>query len=53
MIDEFIISIIPVLLGGGIKLFNDGRPEQILELLSAKHYEKGLVHLHYRVAGSE
>mgnify|MGYP003582825414 CR=1 FL=1 len=48
LIDEFIISVIPILLGSGIKLFKDGRPEQHLELVSIKQFEKGLVQLHYR-----
>lgn len=48
LIDEFIISIIPVLLGEGIRLFKDGRPEQRLELVSVKSFEKGLVQLHYQ-----
>lgn len=47
LIDEFIISIIPVLVGNGTKLFKDGRPEQILKLFSTKQFEKGLVQLHY------
>jgi dihydrofolate reductase len=48
LVDEFIISIIPVLLGTGTRLFKDGRPEQILELTSAKTFETGLTQLHYR-----
>ncbi|URM36126.1 dihydrofolate reductase family protein [Flavobacterium anhuiense] len=48
LIDEFIISIIPVLLGNGTKLFRDGRPEQILEFVSAKTFETGLVQLYYK-----
>lgn len=48
LIDEFIISIIPVLLGNGTKLFKDGRPEQILEFVSAKTFETGLVQLYYK-----
>lgn len=48
LIDELIISIIPILLGDGTRLFKDGRPEQRLELLSTKSYDKGLVQLHYR-----
>lgn len=48
LIDEFIISVIPVLLGNGTRLFKDGRPEQILEFITAKTYETGLVQLHYR-----
>src|SRR5690625_4737572 len=49
LIDEFIISIIPVLVGTGTRLFKDGRPEQILELVSAKQFDKGLSQLHYNV----
>lgn len=48
LIDEFILSILPVLLGSGIKLFQDGRPEMKLQLASTKQYPKGLVQLHYR-----
>jgi len=48
LIDEFIISIIPVLLGNGTKLFKDGRPEQILEFVLAKTFETGLVQLYYK-----
>lgn len=48
LIDEFVISIIPVLVGNGTRLFKDGRPEQILKFLSVKHYKKGLIQLHYR-----
>lgn len=48
LVDEYIISVIPILLGDGIKLFNDGRPEQKLELISAKQFEKGLTQLHYK-----
>lgn len=49
-IDEFIISVIPVLIGDGKKLFKDGRPEQILKLINTKHFETGLVQLHYKRA---
>lgn len=50
LIDEFIISVIPILVGNGIKLFQDGRPELKLHLLSTKQYEMGLVQLHYKRA---
>ncbi len=49
LIDELIISVIPVLLGEGTRLFKDGRPEQSLKLISSKSYEKGLVQLHYSI----
>lgn len=48
LIDEYIISVIPILLGDGIKLFKDKRPEQKLKLILAKPFEKGLVQLHYK-----
>lgn len=48
LIDEFIISIIPILVGDGIKLFEDGRPEQKLTLINTKNYETGLVQMHYK-----
>lgn len=50
LIDEFVISIIPILVGTGTKLFKDGSPEQKLELVSVKSFEKGLTQLHYKRA---
>lgn len=49
LIDEIILSVIPVLVGDGTRLFQDGRPEQALTLLEAKSFEKGLVQLRYKV----
>ncbi len=49
LIDEFYISIIPILLGNGISLFQNRIPEFKLQLISSKAYEKGLVQLHYKV----
>lgn len=48
LIDEFIISVIPILVGEGTRLFNDGRPEQNLELLDVRKFETGLTQLHYK-----
>lgn len=48
LIDEIIISIVPVLVGNGTRLFKDGRPEQQLELVNAKTFDTGLTQLHYR-----
>lgn len=48
LIDEFIISVIPILVADGIKLFKDGRPEKKLELVSVKSFDKGLTQLHYK-----
>jgi dihydrofolate reductase len=48
LIDEFIISIIPILLGDGIRLFKDNRPELQLSLMHSECYGTGLVQLHYK-----
>jgi len=50
LIDEIIISIIPILVGNGTKLFKDGRLEQKLELISTKQFDTGLAQLHYKRA---
>ncbi|RNL67458.1 dihydrofolate reductase [Sinomicrobium pectinilyticum] len=48
LIDEFIISIVPILIGNGTRLFKDGRPEQYLELVNSKRFDTGLMQLHYK-----
>lgn len=47
LIDEMVISIIPVLLGEGIRLFSAPFPEKRLSLLKCQTFEKGLVQMHY------
>lgn len=47
LFDELIISIIPSLLGDGIRLFGQNFPEQKLQLVRSAPFEKGLVQLHY------
>jgi dihydrofolate reductase len=49
LIDEFYISIIPILVGCGIRLFQDGRPEQQMKLIDSKQFDSGLVQLHYKL----
>lgn len=51
LIDEFIISVIPVILGDGIPLFKKEGPELRLRLVNSRHFEKGLVQLHYIRSG--
>lgn len=51
LIDELVISVIPVLVGGGTRLFKDGRPEQLLELVRVKTFDTGLTQLHYKRKG--
>ncbi|MGJ1408206.1 dihydrofolate reductase family protein [Sphingobacterium thalpophilum] len=48
LIDELIISVIPILLGAGTKLFKEGIPEQPLQLVAAQTYDTGLTQVHYR-----
>lgn len=52
LIDDYIISTIPTILGSGIPLFPPGGPERSLELVGARHYPSGLVQAHYRRAGN-
>lgn len=48
-IDEFIIHVIPTLIGEGIPLLNPRRREIQLSLRSWKHFSDGVVRLHYLV----
>jgi len=48
LIDELILSIIPVMLGAGTPLFKEGRPERDLSLISSKSFDTGLTQLHYQ-----
>lgn len=48
LIDEFIISVIPVMVGDGIRLFQEQIPELYLELYDVKHFDTGLVQLYYK-----
>ncbi len=48
LIDEFIISVIPTILGDGKRLFIGGVPTDDLELVTCEKFETGLVQMHYR-----
>ena len=48
LIDEFVISIVPILLGNGTRLFKDGSPEQLLEFVTVKTFDTGLIQFHYK-----
>lgn len=48
LIDEYIISVIPIFVGAGVRLFGEKNPELLLELVSSRKFDKGLVQLHYR-----
>jgi dihydrofolate reductase len=47
LIDDLTLSIVPVLLGSGIRLFGGEVPEQRLTLESSRSYPAGLVQLRY------
>ncbi len=47
LIDNFIISIIPTILGNGKRLFIGNTKPSNLKLINTKTFEKGLVQLHY------
>jgi dihydrofolate reductase len=48
-IDEFVISVVPVLIGEGIPLIARRHRQVALELRSVKRFDDGLVQLHYLV----
>lgn len=47
LIDEYIISVIPIFLGEGIRLFKGSSLQTSLKLLNSEKFETGLVQLHY------
>ncbi len=47
LIDEYIISVIPIILGEGKRLFSGGTPEIHLSTRPFRQYDTGLVQLHY------
>ena len=47
LIDEYIVSIIPIILGDGKRLFLGETPRIKLKSQSSENYDTGLVQLHY------
>lgn len=47
LIDEYIVSVIPILLGDGIRLFSGGINQIKLKTTSMKQFDTGLVQLRY------
>jgi dihydrofolate reductase len=47
LIDEFIITVIPIVLGEGIPLFAEGHGEHQLKLQNIKSYDSGVIQLSY------
>lgn len=48
LIDEMVLSLIPVVLGGGVRLFSENNPEQEFSLVSSQAFDTGLVQLQYQ-----
>lgn len=51
LLDQYIVSIIPVLLGGGISLSSPMGGEERLELQATRTFSSGIVQLTYRAGG--
>lgn len=49
LIDEVFLSVHPLILGDGIKLFENSEVNLSLEKLEAKELDEGLTQLHYKV----
>ncbi|WP_304234268.1 dihydrofolate reductase family protein [Jiulongibacter sediminis] len=47
LIDELILTIIPVVLGEGIRIFDTSQLENWFRLLSCKSYDNGMVQMHF------
>lgn len=47
LLDELTVSILPVVIGRGIRLFEDAGPERWLDLASSRAFEGGMVQLRY------
>lgn len=52
-IDEYIVSVIPVILGDGKRLFQGGVAPIDIDYIGSKAYDSGLVQLHYKRKGNE
>jgi dihydrofolate reductase len=48
LVDEYRLMLTPLLLGGGKRLFETGRPQLVVTLIEAKTLDVGSVILHYR-----
>lgn len=50
LIDDVTVSVIPIILGGGIRLFSGGEGEHRLYLESERSWPSGLVQMRYRTS---
>ena len=52
LVDEVVLIVYPVLLGTGKRLFAEGTPARIFELVSTRAFPSGVVLVVYHVAGA-
>jgi dihydrofolate reductase len=50
LVDDITVSVMPIVLGGGIRLFPGGEAEQRLALDGVRSWPSGMVQMRYRVA---
>ncbi len=53
LIDEYVISTIPIIIGNGVRLFKETEQENKLELVASNSFPSGLVQNQYIVIRSE
>ena len=53
LIDEIVLTLIPVLLGDGIRLFDNIHGPLNLSLIDVKHFDKGMIQLVYKLGAPD
>ncbi len=53
LVDEIIVSVVPVILGDGIRLFENIHKRISLSLIDVKKFDKGLAQLVYKISNRE
>ena len=49
LVDDLTLSIVPVVLGGGVRLFGEGETGQALALVESRSWPSGMVQVRYRL----
>lgn len=53
LIDDIVLTLVPILIGDGIRLFGNTKTDIDLELLDVKSFESGLAQIRYRLKTRE
>lgn len=48
LVDEYVVSVMPIVLGDGKRLFKGGIDKIDIDLVSSQFFETGVVQLHYK-----